>query len=198
MGVIALLRQTYFDAQWYKQTANKKEYNINLEEWNNQQSLPQVFDAGGDWLHILRADKVGDEFGVQYIIKSKGDEYQRIAEVAKTKASLIVPLNFPKAFDVEDPYKADWVSLEEMKHWELAPTNAAALQKAGVDFAFTAADLEKKEEFLNALRKAVKYGLDSAVALKALTILIVCGALAGIIPARKAVSISPVEALRNE
>jgi ABC-type antimicrobial peptide transport system permease subunit len=31
-----------------------------------------------------------------------------------------------------------------------------------------------------------------------LTILIVCGALAGIIPARKAVSISPVEALRNE
>ena len=169
MGVIALLRQTYFDAQWYKQTANKKEYNINLEEWNNQQSLPQVFDAGGDWLHILRADKVGDEFGVQYIIKSKGDEYQRIAEVAKTKASLIVPLNFPKAFDVEDPYKADWVSLEEMKHWELAPTNAAALQKAGVDFAFTAADLEKKEEFLNALRKAVKYGLDSAVALKALT-----------------------------
>jgi putative ABC transport system permease protein len=41
-------------------------------------------------------------------------------------------------------------------------------------------------------------GVEIAVALKALTILIVCGALAGIIPARKAVSISPVEALRNE
>jgi hypothetical protein len=67
----------------------------------------KIFDAGGDWLHILRADKVGDEFGVQYTIKSKGDEYQRIAEVAKTKAVLIVPLNFPKAYDVEDPYKAD-------------------------------------------------------------------------------------------
>jgi hypothetical protein len=43
MGVIALLRQTYFDAQWYKQATNKKEYNINLEEWNTQQSLPQDF-----------------------------------------------------------------------------------------------------------------------------------------------------------
>ncbi len=41
-------------------------------------------------------------------------------------------------------------------------------------------------------------GVEIAVALKALTILIICGALAGIIPARKAVSISPVEALRNE
>jgi imidazolonepropionase-like amidohydrolase len=169
MGVIALLRQTYLDAQWYKQAVDKKEYNINLEEWNTQQNLPQIFDAGGDWLHILRADKIGDEFGVQYTIKTKGDEYQRIAEVAKTKAVLIVPLNFPKAYDVEDPYKAGWVSLEEMKHWELAPANAATLQKAGIDFSFTAADLDKKEDFLDALRKAVKYGLDSVIALKALT-----------------------------
>lgn len=41
-------------------------------------------------------------------------------------------------------------------------------------------------------------GVDIAIALKALLILIVAGAIAGIIPARKAVSISPVEALRNE
>ena len=41
-------------------------------------------------------------------------------------------------------------------------------------------------------------GVEISVALKALTILVVCGALAGIIPARKADSISPVDALRNE
>lgn len=169
MGSIALLRQTYYDAQWYKSTADKKEFNINLEEWNKQQSVAQVFDAGGDWQKILRADKVGDEFGVQYIIKARGDEYQRIEEVKSTKAKIITTLNFPKAFDVEDPYKANWLSLEEMKHWELAPTNCAALAKAGIDFAITVSDLEKKEDFLFALRKAVKYGLDSVTALKALT-----------------------------
>ncbi len=41
-------------------------------------------------------------------------------------------------------------------------------------------------------------GVEIDVAFKALVILIVCGALAGVIPARKAVSISPVDALRAE
>lgn len=40
--------------------------------------------------------------------------------------------------------------------------------------------------------------VDLSVALKALSLLILSGALAGLIPARKAVSIKPVEALRSE
>ena len=169
MGSIALIRQTYYDAQWYKTSTDKKEFNINLEEWNVEQSVPQIFDAGGDWQKVLRADKLGDEFGVQYIIKAKGDEYKRVEEIKKTNAKIITTLSFPKAFEVEDPYKSNWVSLEEMKHWELAPTNCASLANAGIDFALTTSDLEKKDDFLSALRKAVKYGLDSSLALKALT-----------------------------
>ena len=169
MGYMALLRQTYYDAQWYKTATDKKEYNINLEAWNAQQTLPQIVDANGDWLKILRADKLGDEFGVQYIIKTKGDEYQRIEEIKKLNAKLITTLNFAKAYEVEDPYKANWIGLEQMKNWELAPTNCAALSKAGIEFAITTTDLEKRDEFLGNLRKAVKYGLDSAMALKALT-----------------------------
>lgn len=41
-------------------------------------------------------------------------------------------------------------------------------------------------------------GVDLNIALVALSILIVAGALAGLIPAKKAISISPVEALRTE
>jgi imidazolonepropionase-like amidohydrolase len=168
MGTIALLRQTYYDAQWYKSTTDKKEYNISLESWNNMQVLPQIFEAG-NWLKALRADKVGDEFGVQYVIKGDGSEYQRIAEIKNTKARFIIPLVFPKAYDVEDPFKALWVSLDDMKHWELAPTNAATLSKAGVDYALTTSDLEKKEDFLKNLRTTVKYGLKEEDALKAIT-----------------------------
>ncbi len=40
--------------------------------------------------------------------------------------------------------------------------------------------------------------VDISVALVSLTVLIVCGALAGLIPARRAVSVHPVEALRAE
>jgi hypothetical protein len=31
MGAIALIRQTYYDAQWYKSGGYKKEYNISLD-----------------------------------------------------------------------------------------------------------------------------------------------------------------------
>ena len=41
-------------------------------------------------------------------------------------------------------------------------------------------------------------GIDFSVAITALSILVVCGALAGMIPARRAVSIKPIDALRYE
>jgi imidazolonepropionase-like amidohydrolase len=167
MGVIALLRQTYLDAVWYKNSKAAKELNLSLEAWNQTQSLPQIFDANGNWIKALRADKVGDEFGVQYLIKGNGTEYQRVDEIKNTKAKFILPLVFPKAYDVENPYKANWVSTEDMRHWELAPANASLLAKAGVEFTFTATDA--KDDFLKNLRAAVKHGLSEQAALKALT-----------------------------
>ena len=106
MGSIALLRQTYFDADWYRKQAPERvvggEVNISLDAWNKLQSLPQIFEAG-DKLSVLRADKVGDEFKMQYIIKGSGDEYQRMDDIKATNARFILPLNFPATFDVEDP-----------------------------------------------------------------------------------------------
>jgi hypothetical protein len=134
MGYIALLRQTYLDADWYSRQPVKPFKNLSLESWIATQNLPQIFDAGS-WINDLRADKLGDEFKVQYIIRGGGDEYQRLAEIKATQASLIIPINFPDAYDVEDPFDAERTSLEQMKHWELAPTNPAALEKAGIEFA---------------------------------------------------------------
>ncbi|HEY0896691.1 MAG TPA: amidohydrolase family protein, partial [Sphingobacteriaceae bacterium] len=166
MGSIALLRQTYYDADWYKK--QKSEYNISLEEFNRIQALPQIFEAE-DVLDILRADKVGDEFGKQYIFKTGGNEFQRIRDIKATGGSLIVPVNFPKPFDVEDPAEAANVTYAQMKFWELAPTNPAALEKAGVRFAITASNLENTRDFWTNLRKAIEYGLSEKQALRALT-----------------------------
>jgi len=80
MGMIALLRQTYLDAQWYKSSPSKEGTNLSLKAWNDNQNLPQIFDANDKW-NDLRADKIGDEFGVQYIIKGGGNEYQRFGAV---------------------------------------------------------------------------------------------------------------------
>lgn len=168
MGMIALLRQTYLDAQWYKTKPAGEGLNLSLQAWNDNQSLPQIFDAGDKW-NDLRADRIGDEFGVQYIIKGGGNEYQRIKEIKATNATYIISLNFPQAMDVEDPNDARFVSLGDMKHWEMAPTNPAALEKAGIPFCLTTADLKDAKQFATNLRQAFQYGLTEAAAFNALT-----------------------------
>lgn len=168
MGFIAVLRQTYLDAEWYNGQNPKPFADQSLEGWIQNQRLPQIF-AATSWANVLRADKIGDEFGVQYIIKGAGDEYKRINEIKATKASLIIPVNFPDAIDVEDPFDAERVSLADLKHWELAPTNLATLEKNGVAFAITTSGLRKTSDFLPNVRKAIENGLTETAALKALT-----------------------------
>ncbi|MEP7277035.1 MAG: amidohydrolase family protein [Bacteroidota bacterium] len=168
MGAIALLRQTYLDAQWYTSNPAAEGVNLSLKAFNETKNLPQVFEGGDKWTDI-RADRIGDEFGVQYIIKAGGNEYQRISEIAATHASYILPLNFPQAMDVEDPNDARYVSLTDMKHWELAPTNPAAFEKANINFCLTASDLRDPRQFMTNLRKAISYGLSENRALDALT-----------------------------
>jgi imidazolonepropionase-like amidohydrolase len=168
IGCIALLRQTYLDARWYRDAGYLEERNLSLEAWNRLQALPQIFEAG-DKLDVLRAARLGQEFGVRYIVKTAGDEYQRLDAVKNTGLSLIVPLSFPEGYDVSDPYSALDVPLKDLKHWEMAPSNAARLEAAGINFAFTADGLRDKKLFPEALRKAVEYGLSPETALKALT-----------------------------
>ena len=152
-----------------KNTKDNLEFNISLDYWNKNLLVPQIFEANGK-LNILRADKIGDEFACSYIIKSStGDEFQRAKEIKAANVPLIITLNFPKPYDVEDPYDALNVSLDDMMFWENAPANPYLLDKEGIDFAFTLDGMEKKEDFLNNLRLAVTYGLSEEKALKALT-----------------------------
>ena len=168
MGSIALLRQNFLDAQWYKNSQKGEGTNLSLQAFNDNLSLPQIFDAGERW-NVLRADRIGDEFGVQYIIKADQDTYQRIPEIKNTNATLIFPVSFPEGLDVEDPNDARLVNLTSMKHWEMAPANLGAVSKAGIKFCITSADLKSPKDFLPNLRKAIHYGLPEAEALKALT-----------------------------
>lgn len=168
MGSIALLRQTYLDAKWYKNKPAKEGVNLSLQAWNDNQSLPQIFEAEDKW-NDLRADRIAKEFGTQYIIKGGGNEYQRIKEIAGTKSAYILSLNFPQAMDVEDPNDARSVSLGDMKHWELAPTNPAAFEKANIPFCLTTADLRDARQFMTNLRKAIEMGLSETKAMEALT-----------------------------
>jgi len=167
MGSIALLRQTYLDAKWYQQAKNKN-YDISLENWNANQNITQIFDVNDVWSG-LRADKIGKEFNVNYVIKGSGDEYKRIAEIKKNGNTYIIPVNYPKGVDVSNPYDALDISLAELKKWEESPSNGSELAKAGIKFAFTTYGLKDKKDFIKNVQKAILYGLSKEEALTALT-----------------------------
>lgn len=167
MGAMALLRQTYLDADWYA-SGNAKNKDMSLEALNKNKGLTQIFDAGG-YLDALRADKVGDEFGIQYTIVGAGDEFLRVKDVKATNATFIIPINFRKAYDVSNPLLADRIALSDMRRWNQEPSNPAVLSKNGVNFALTTHDLKSIGSFHKNLRKAIKYGYDKQKALEALT-----------------------------
>jgi imidazolonepropionase-like amidohydrolase len=168
IGSIALLRQTYLDGQWYAATGSKEERNLSLEAWNKTQALPQIFEAD-DKLDILRIQQLAREFNVRYIVKTSGDEYQRLDAVKAADIPLIVPVAFPEGYDLKNPDAAQQVSLHELMHWEQAPANPGRLEKAGVPFALTAFGLKDKKLFFPNLRSAIEQGLSEPQALKALT-----------------------------
>jgi imidazolonepropionase-like amidohydrolase len=168
MGSIALLRQFYYDLKWYNSLKNKKFVNESFESIITNFNLPQIFGVS-DKLEILRVLKIAKEFNLDFIIKGSGDEYQRIDELKSFSPKLIIPLNFPKPFDLTDPFISRYITLSSLKHWEMAPYNPYILEKNNVEFAFSSIGLTSKSDFLMNVRDAVKHGLSKAKALAALT-----------------------------
>tara|TARA_B110000971_G_scaffold157737_1_gene161088 strand:+ start:1631 stop:4615 length:2985 start_codon:yes stop_codon:yes gene_type:complete len=167
MGAMALLRQLNHDADWYEK-GNVPTKDRSLEAFNQHKNKVQIFEAGSR-ANALRADAVGDAFGVQYVILGGGDEYERITDIINTQATFILPLNFPKAYNVEDPFLTNSLELEAMKEWNQRPGNPVALDLSGVSFAFTTKGLKSMKDFKTNLLKSIKYGLDKVTALEALT-----------------------------
>lgn len=167
MGAIALLKQTYMDAKWYAE-GNAKNKDLALEALNAKRDLPQIFRAG-DYLNDIRADKIGDEFGIQYTIVGGGDEYERVTDIKNTNATFVVPINFRKAYDVSNIDLANNIALSDMRKWNQEPTNPGTLAKNNIPFALTLYKLKAAKDFLPNLQKAIQYGLDKTKALEALT-----------------------------
>ena len=167
MGAMALIRQVYHDAAWYS-NGGAKNKDLALEALNKNQKLPSIFETSNK-LDVARAAKIGKEFGKKYIIKAHGTEYEQLSTLKKFKPTLLVPVNFPAAFDVDDPFLAQKISLNKMRYWNQAPANPKAIAAAGIKFAFTSSDLKSVKDFLPNIRKAVQYGLSPERALAALT-----------------------------
>ena len=165
MGVIALLRQALYDAQWYQAAeawyagepaVERPAVNLSLEALSPVINADQpLFYHADDELDYQRAFSVRDEFDLEIVLVGNGYEYRMRELLAASGAGMIVPLDFPDAPRVDTPDRALGVSLEQLQHWELAPSNAAFLSDAGVSFAFTTDGLDNAgNEFWANLRSA--------------------------------------------
>ncbi|MCB0812409.1 MAG: amidohydrolase family protein, partial [Flavobacteriales bacterium] len=167
-GSIALLRQAFYDAHWYAGTGKDRQRDLDLEALNGSSEIPLFFEAH-DRQDLPRIEDLASEFGLRFAVHASGTEYARADAVAAMGMPLILPLTFPEAYDVEDPFDALEVSLADLKHWELAPHGPRLLDAAGCTLAFTADGLKKPEALWAALRNVVRCGLDTTTALAALT-----------------------------
>lgn len=180
MGAIALIRQSFLDATWYQAaqeayrkspaTTERPETNASLAALAEQaQRNPAVFEAE-DELDLLRALRIADEFKLKPILFGNGYEYRVRKTLAEKKTAIILPLDFPKPPEIERPEQALEFALDELQHWDRAPSNPARLEEAGIPFAFTTQKLEKPEkDFWPRVRLAVRRGLSKDAALAALT-----------------------------
>lgn len=179
MGAVALARQAMLDADWYgdawavyraNPTLPRPERNDALEslqEYPDSDNL-LIADASNE-LFVLRADQYAREFALNVAVRGSGHEYKRLDAIVATGRPIILPLNFPKPPNVASTEAALNVDLEDLMHWDIAPENAARLDRAGVKIAFTSYGHKDQGTFLASVRKAVERGLPSDAALRALT-----------------------------
>jgi imidazolonepropionase-like amidohydrolase len=168
MGSIALIRQALFDAQYYDKNKDGDPKNLSLEALNNQLENPLIFEVK-DKLEIFRANEIAEEFNLNFTIYGSGNEYERINELQNWKNKLIIPIDFPEAYDVQDPFVSRQIPLSDLKNWQLAPSNPYLLRKHNVDFALSSKGHKKAEDFWKHLHKAMERGFSREDAIASLT-----------------------------
>lgn len=180
MGVIAAVRQTFFDAQHYaldqanyatNSTARKRPpFNPALDALRSaaEKKFQFVFEPGSAVM-VDRATQISKELGLQPLILSSGQEWRRPDLAKASGAAFIVPLNFPEA--PKFPEEDDWhgVSLDQLRALDWAPSNPSLLRSNGLDVALTTYGLGDKKSFRKNLQSAVARGLSEDDALAALT-----------------------------
>lgn len=176
MGAVALFRQTLLDARWQQQAQRawqadpaqaRPEWLPGIDALSGvlDGNQPLVFEAR-DTHDSLRILSLVDE-DIDLVLVGHGAEYQRLDQFPR-RVPHILPMDLPSAPDVEDAEDID-VSLEELRHWNRAPENAAILIEAGVPVLFTAYELSGPAELFANVARAIERGLDADAALAALT-----------------------------
>jgi imidazolonepropionase-like amidohydrolase len=179
MGVVAFVRQSFLDAQHYQlmqqqaatnvRSAVRPQYDPALDAMQAALAgrLPVAF-RGSSAREILRALDMAKSFDLTPIVTDAHEADQVAADLKASRAHVIVSLNYPTRPQTLAP-EAD-ESLRVLRARASAPKAPAALDAAGVVFAFSSSGSAEPRDFIRNAAKAVQSGLARDQALKALTL----------------------------
>jgi imidazolonepropionase-like amidohydrolase len=189
LGVIAFARQSFLDAQWQKEARafaeRRKDAAVGAFEPvldalapALERRVPVAFDASEE-REILRALAFAKEFNLDPIIVGGAEAANVIQDLQAAKARVIVSANFQAAGgaaggrggagggrggDTDTPLR-----ITRMR--QNAAKVPAALEKAGIPYAFTIGGMQNPGDFVRNVARTVREGgLPEDAALKALTV----------------------------
>ncbi len=178
MGVLAFIKQTFLDAQhselaWKLYISNpgvaRPEYSRALQAL--QPALTQqlaVVLPGDSPAQIQRALDLAAGLKLKMILAG-GAEAGKMARVLReSNVPVLLSAKFPERDREADPDVEE--ELAVLRRRVEAPSHAAALANAGVQFAFESDDMANPRDFVRNVGRAVEAGLDRTTALRSLTL----------------------------
>ncbi len=171
MGVISLLRQTLHDGQRQAQLASpKKDADLDALIPLMKGEQPAVVFADSD-PEILRALRLGEEFGFKVIIASGRDAQKRAAQLAAQKVPVLAGISTgiePGVNPAADGPPKEILE-ERREAWRERSKNVANLIAAGVPVAFSS-ESDGMSKYLENVRRLIELGVKRDDALKAMTV----------------------------
>lgn len=179
MGAIAYVRQVWLDTSWDTQADALYEKNPLASPRPRYDRSDAALAAalgkhavvlipGNNSLQIRRALRLNEEWKLNGVLYGGQMAYEVAPEIAAGKLPVLLDLKWPEAPKDADPEAAP--SLRELRFRDRAPSSAAALDKAGVKFAFYSGGISAPKDILPAVKKAIDAGLPPDAALRALTL----------------------------
>jgi len=177
MGTIAYIRQIYLDAEHY--TAVKEAYAKDPRGMNRpdyDRALEGVIESkrillpANRVVEMDRMTRFATELKQPFILYGMREGYRDEAApiLKKAGSAVLVSLKFPEKARDTDPDDVD--SYRQLVTRDRAPASAAALEKAGVKYAFYSDGLDQPRDLQRAVKKAIDGGLTRDQAVRALTL----------------------------
>ncbi len=179
MGVLAYLRQVFLDAAWYRQAQsvydahpqglNRPAYDRTVRVLDRVlRDHELVLLPANTSAQILRALELAEKLGVPAALYGGQQGYDTASVLAARKMPVLVSLKWPERERDADPDAEE--PLRVLRFRDRAPSTPAALEKAGVSFAFYSDGMTVPKDILKNAKKAIDAGLAPEAALRAFTL----------------------------